>query len=105
MKRLTLKFLYLIILTTLFVILFWKVSLTGAIFWTLFFTFLLFKLNIRLIAIFTLTLLISCPILIIFKKESIAGQMAIYVYYFLVMAVVLQIVEYIKDSRIRGFKD
>jgi len=53
----------------------------------------------RIVAGVVLAFLISCPILLIFERENIAEQMAIYAYYFLVMTVVLQIKEYLEESR------
>ena len=42
--------------------------------------------------------LIFCPILLALDKETTAEQMAVYVYFFLVITVALQIAEEIKDS-------
>ena len=38
--------------------------------------------------------LAACPVLLIAQQQSVAEQMAVYAYYFLVMTVALQIVEY-----------
>jgi hypothetical protein len=93
------KKIYSIFLIILFIILFWKISLTAAIFWNLFFIFLFFKYDSRYVAAMALMSLASCPFLLIFKKEPAAEQMAIYAYYFLVMTVVLQIAEYRRESK------
>jgi len=43
--------------------------------------------------------LASCPFLLSFKKDELAEKMAVYAYFFLVMTVVLQIVEYRRDLK------
>jgi len=43
--------------------------------------------------------LILCPLLLIFKKESIAEKVAIWAYMFLVVGVVQLFVEYLKEER------
>ena len=50
----------------------------------------LFMLESRVAAGFALVFLISCPVLLILKKDSIAETMAIYAYYFLVITVLTQ---------------
>ncbi len=85
---------YSLALAMLFFVLWWQLSLTAAIFWILFLSFLLYQWDSRDIALLALISLASCPFLLIFKKEALAEQMAIYAYYFLVITVVLQIVEY-----------
>ena len=46
-----------------------------------------------------LLLLILCPFLLIQKREAFANQIAIYSYYFLVIGVIKQFKDYIKDVR------
>mgnify|MGYP001619711074 CR=1 FL=1 len=48
----------------------------------------------RVIAAGALVSLASCPFLLIVGEDSFAEQMAVYAYYFLVMTVVLQIIEF-----------
>jgi len=59
----------------------------------------LFIIESRLAAGIALLFLTSCPILLILKKEGMAETMAIYVYYFLVITVLTQIREYMKENR------
>ncbi|MBU4481717.1 hypothetical protein KKH59_05435 [Patescibacteria group bacterium] len=59
----------------------------------------LFIMESRLAAGIALLFLISCPILLILKKEGMAETLAIYAYYFLVITVLTQIREYIKENR------
>ena len=78
----------------LILLLLWQFKIESIVLLLLFFSFLFFKWDSRFIASMALLSLASCPFLLIFKKEPAAEQMAIYAYYFLVMTVVLQIVEY-----------
>ncbi len=59
---------------------------------------ILFILDSRIAAAIALLLLISVPFLLINKNEVLAEQMAIYVYYFLVITVLTQIREYRKEE-------
>lgn len=61
----------------------------------------LFILESRIAAVIALLFLISCPILLIFKKMPIAETTAVYAYYFLIIAVVTQIREYWREARAR----
>jgi len=88
--------LVLIFIALLFI---WHFSFEAIIFLTLFVSFALYAWDSRILTGIALAFLISCPILLISKKEDIAEQMAVYAYFFLVMTVVLQIVEYLKASR------
>lgn len=75
-------------------------GLESALLWLLFLTFLVYGWENRIIAFFALAFLVSCPILLAFKKDAWAEQMAIYAYYFLVMTVVLQIIEFKRHKEI-----
>lgn len=54
----------------------------------------------RITAGIALVFLISCPVLLILKKENTAKRMAIYAYLFLVITTVLRIVEYKKHPKV-----
>jgi hypothetical protein len=69
-------------------------GLSSAILWLLFLTFLAYGWENRIIAALALLSLIVCPILLTFKKEVLAEQMAVYAFFFLVMTVILQIIDY-----------
>jgi hypothetical protein len=97
-SRKNLHTILLIIILTLFLI--WKFSIETVILWMIFFTFLLYKWDSRILVGVVLAFLASCPILLIFKKEDIAEQMAIYAYCFLAMTVVLQVVEFKKHPEV-----
>lgn len=71
-----------------------KANLITAIFWIPFFGFLFFKRDVRILIVFALILLASYSVLLILKKETIGEQIVVYSYYFLLLAVVLQLVEY-----------
>lgn len=60
----------------------------------------LFILESRISVGFALIFLVSCPILLILKKQGIAEQMAVYAYYFLVIGVLTQIREFLKEQKL-----
>src|SRR5437016_833192 len=66
----------------------------AAALWCFFLAFLLFAWDTRIPGVLALLFLASCPVLLIFHLDTRAEQSAVYAYYFLVMTVVLQIVEY-----------
>jgi hypothetical protein len=53
----------------------------------------------RLTAVPALAFLIATPFLLIFKKEILAEQAAIYAYYFLIMSVIMGIYEIRKEEK------
>lgn len=59
----------------------------------------LFIFKSRIPAVLALVLLAACPFLLMFKKDATAEVMAIYAYYFLVITVMTQIAEYIKEGK------
>ncbi len=59
----------------------------------------LFIFESRVSAVLAIVLLASCPFFLMFKKDNIAEISAIYAYYFLVIAVITQIAEHIKENR------
>jgi hypothetical protein len=59
----------------------------------------LYVLDSRIPAGLALLFLVACPISIAFKREALAEALAIYAYYFLVIAVVSQVIEYVKDRK------
>lgn len=83
-----------IILSIIFVFLVWEVNLTTAALSVLFLAFFLYKWDSRIMAVLALACLITCPFLLIFKNKLLAENFAIYTYYFLVLTVILQIIEY-----------
>jgi len=74
-------------------------DLSSALLWLLFLLFLIYGWENRIIAFLALISLASCPFLLSFKKDELAEKMAVYAYFFLVMTVVLQIVEYRRDLK------
>ncbi len=65
----------------------------------------LFVLDSRIAAGAALVLLISCPVFLIFKKDAIAEVLAVYAYYFLVVTVMTQIGEYLKEKKLSTVRD
>ena len=72
----------------------WSVSLESIFFISAFLAFLLYAWDSRILAALALAALASCPFLLSFNQNALAEQMAVYAYFFLVMTVALQIVEY-----------
>ncbi|MBI4093561.1 hypothetical protein HY417_01225 [Candidatus Kaiserbacteria bacterium] len=75
-------------------LLIWGASSESTIFLGTFFAFLLYEWDSRVLAGAALVSLGGCIAFLLFNYEADAEQMAIYAYYFLVMTVVLQIIEY-----------
>jgi hypothetical protein len=59
--------------------------------------YLIFNFNNKIPIVIGLVLLLVCPFLLIFKKEAVANGLAIWAYYFLVIGVVLQLIEFVKS--------
>ena len=69
-------------------------GLSAGLLWFLFLAFALYDWDNRVIGVMALLCLAICPFLLEFKKDVLAEQVAVYAYFFLVMVVVLQIIEY-----------
>lgn len=69
-------------------------GLSAGLLWFLFLSFTLYDWENRVIGVMALICLASCPFLLSFKQEALAEQMAVYTYFFLVMTVILQTLEY-----------
>lgn len=76
----------------------WLFGISAGLLWFLFLMFLFYDWDNRIIGVLALISLASCPFLLQLKQDVIAEQMAVYAYFFLVMTVVLQIVEYKRHS-------
>ena len=72
----------------------WWFGTSAGLLWFLFLMFLFYGWENRIIGVLALISLASCPFLLVFKKDAWAETMAVYAYFFLVMTVVLQIIEY-----------
>ena len=77
----------------------WLWGFEASFFISLFFLFLLFHWDYRILIVFALLFLLSCPFYLIFEKQFRAEQMAIYAYYFLFIGTVLALIEHRKKSR------
>lgn len=64
----------------------------------------LFILESRIAGVVALICLGSCPILLILKKQGFAETMAIYAYYFLLITVVTQIANFVRNSKAKPQK-
>ncbi|MBP6931555.1 MAG: hypothetical protein KBB62_02425 [Candidatus Pacebacteria bacterium] len=98
------EYLYSVLILIFVVILFiWNFSFESIIFLTIFIVFAIYDWDSRITATGALISLSSCPILLIAKQDALAETMAVYAYFFLVMTVVLQIIEYKRHPEL--FKD
>lgn len=96
-KRDMLSFALLAIFLALLII--WEFKTESIFFLITFATFLLYRWESRVIAALALASLALCPLLLIIGEDALAEQMAVYAYYFLVMTVVLQIIEFKRGER------
>ena len=69
-------------------------GLSSAVLWLIFFSFLFYKWDDRILGTIAILFLIACPILSAFNLNAIEEQSAVFAFFFLVMTVALQIVEY-----------
>ncbi len=83
-----------LVAVTIILLAIWSVSLESIFFIAVFLSFLLYAWDSRILAACALASLASCSFLLSFNQNALAEQMAVYAYFFLVMTVALQIVEY-----------
>ncbi len=62
--------------------------------WSVFLLFAFYDWENRIVGVFALLSLVSCPVLLQLKLEDQAEVMAVYAYFFLAMTVGLQLIEY-----------
>lgn len=73
----------------------WKfLGLNAGLLWLLFFSFAAYSFDNRIIGIMAILCLSSCPVLLSYKLDLWAEKMAVYAFFFFVMTVVLQLIEY-----------
>lgn len=107
------KKLHTILVITFFsLLLVWKLNILIIVFVCIFLSFMFYNWDSRFLIGVGLALLAIIPIVLVFRKAMFAEIMtisrkefpieviAVYAYYFLIIAVVLQIVEYWKESKI-----
>jgi len=83
-----------VVLLIAFVLIWIFLGLNAGLLWLLFLAFALYDWDNRIIGVMALISLATCPLLLALKQDAYAEQMAVYAYFFLVMVVVLQIIEY-----------
>lgn len=66
----------------------------AGILWLLFLLFLVYEWENRIIGVLAIVAIASCPLLLSFQQDDLAETMAVYAYFFFVITVTLQIVEY-----------
>jgi|SRR3989344_5778686 len=87
------KFSLTILLTSFF---FWRFGAPAGGLWLIFWVFLFYRLDSRVVVILSLVLMASCPIMLGFKEKELAEIIAAYAYLLLVIAMSLQVVDYIR---------
>jgi len=83
-----------VVLVSAFVIITILLGLNAGLMWLLFLAFAFYDWDNRVIGVAALFALTSCPFLLQLKMDEWAETMAVYAYFFIVMTVVLQIIEY-----------
>lgn len=83
-----------LLLAVLGLMIYFKLSIEAISFSLLFISFLLYRWDSRVPAGAALISLVTCPVLLTLQMEPEAEKMAVYAYYFLVITVGLQIIEY-----------
>lgn len=71
------------------------------IYLSIFLLFLIYKWENKILFGSAIFFVVCCPILLNFNAKTAAEQIAIGAYYFLAMGIVLQLVEYIRESKIK----
>ena len=66
----------------------------AGVLWFLFCLFLVYEWEKRVFGVAALLCLAGCPVLLALKQDARAEEIAVYAYFFLVMTVALQIVEF-----------
>ena len=69
-------------------------DVSSGLLWLLFLLFLVYEWENRIIGVLALISLATCPILLSLNQNALAETMAQFAYFFLVMTVTLQIVEF-----------
>ena len=80
-------------ITLVFLAVAWYVDIISALLWAIFFSFLVYKWDSRILGAVAILLLVACPILLSLDQEPWAELIAVYAFFFLVMTVTLQIIE------------
>lgn len=92
-------FLLIIILSLLLI---WKFNVQIIIFAAVFLAFIFYKWDSRFIIGIGLSLLTIVPIILVFRKETFFVEIvAVYAYYFLITGLLLQIIEYFGELKIK----
>jgi len=87
------------ILAVIFFSVGWYVDIYSALLWDAFFAWFLYRWETRVLGVFALLYLLSCPILLELGRKDWAEQMAVYAFFFFVMTITLKIVELWRDSK------
>lgn len=77
----------------------------AAFFWSLFFLFLILNLDNRILIFYGLLFLFLAPFYSIFKQPLAVQRFSDYAYYFLFMAVLLQLIAYAREKSVIFLKN
>lgn len=80
----------------------WYWGISAGLLWGLFLFFALYRLDSRVVGSLAIVTLVVCPVLLSLGSEwgdTTAEEVAVYAYFFLVMTVVLQILEYRRQAK------
>ena len=80
----------------------WYVDVVSALLWATFLAFLLYRWDSRILGVIAILLLVACPILLALDLQAWAEVAAVQAFFFLVMTVVLQLVELIRNPPEEG---
>lgn len=75
------------------------IDFRDAFLWTVFLLWWAFRLDARILGGIAIAFLVAIPIAQSFGADAKAEQLAVYVYFLMVMVVTLQIIEYRRESR------
>lgn len=92
-----------VILAIFFAVFNYFLDTESAVLWAIFLAFARFEWDNRIVGGVAIFWLATCPLMLYLQLDAAAEQFAVYAYFFLVMTVVLQIIEYFKYPN--RFKD
>jgi hypothetical protein len=72
------------------------------ILWLIFLAFLAYGWENGIMAACAIICLVSCPIMLAYKAEALTEQITVYAFFFIVMAVILQMINYKFGEYLRG---
>jgi hypothetical protein len=65
----------------------------SSLLWAMFFSFVLYRLDNRIVGVLAILCLTACPVLLALGQDAFAEYMAVFAFFFLCMTVALQLIE------------